>query len=149
MNKWLKILVIFLLVDVAVVGGYFGLKALKSDGETGLDPREEYEWVMVDDYTLPSNSLMEFIKVDGVEMDILPIEVRNYGKNAALLKKFRGSKFVGPKVSVVEMSFQGLEDWALVDLRTKNEEGQEIGRTVLYVLFEGRWRIGDSGRMVE
>ncbi len=149
MNKWLKILVIFLFIDVAVVGAYFGLKALKSGSGSGTDAREDFEWVVVDDYYVPTGSLMEFIKIDGVEKGLLPMEVRNYGRNASLLKQFRGSKFVGPKVSVVEMSYQGLEDWALVELKTKNAEGQEIGRTVLYILFEGKWMIGDSGRLVQ
>ena len=149
MNKWLKILLVFLLVDVALVAGYFGLRALKSGPESATDPEEAYEWVIVDDYYLPTSDLMEFIKVDGVEKGILPMEVRNYGQDAAVLKMFRGAKFVGPKVSVVEMSYQGLEDWALVDLKTKNAAGEELDRTVLYILFGGKWMIGDTGRLVQ
>ena len=63
--------------------------------------------------------------------------------------KFRGAKFVGAKVSVIEMSYQGLEDWALVDLKTKSEQDQDIQRTVLYVLLANEWMIGDRGRLVK
>ncbi len=149
MSKMAKILVISIFIGVAVIGVYFGLKALRFGSDSGLDAREAADWVVVDDYYMPVSGLMEFIKIDGVAKGMLPVEVRNHGRNADLLRKFRGSKFVGPKVSVVELTYQGLEDWALVDLRTTNAEGQEIGRTVLYILYEGQWMIGDTGRIVE
>ena len=147
MNKAVKFLIIFLVIDVVAIGAYFGFKALKS--KPSSDITGDYDWIVIDDYYLPANNLMEFIKADAVEKGLLPLEVRSYGKNAGLLKKFRGSKFVGAKVSVVEMTYQGLEDWALVDLKAKNEQGQDIQRTVLYVLLANEWMIGDSGRLVK
>ena len=149
MNKFLKILVIFLAIDIVVIGAYFGLKSLRSGSGPGLDPAEEFEWVVIDEYYQPPTSLMEFIKGDAVKNGLLPIEIRNYGQDAGMLKKFRGSKFVGPKVTIVEMSYKGLEDWALADFKTKNEQGQELNRAVLYILLEGKWIVGDSGRFVK
>lgn len=147
MNKIVKIVVIFLVIDIVVIGAYFGWRALRP--KPAQDLAEVYEWAAVDEYTMPSSNLMEYIKSDASEKGILPVEVRNYGRNAALLKKFRGAKFVGPKVSVVEMTYKGLADWALVDLRTKNDQDQDIQRTVLYILFDEKWMIGDTGRLVD
>jgi predicted nucleotidyltransferase len=47
------------------------------------------------------------------------------------------------------MAFPDLEDWMLIDIKYKNEKDQEILRTVLYVLIEGNWRVGDSGTLLK
>ncbi|MCK7483473.1 MAG: hypothetical protein M0C28_45400 [Candidatus Moduliflexus flocculans] len=55
----------------------------------------------------------------------------------------------GPSRSVLEMTFQGVEDWAIVEVWFKGEEGREIRRTILYVLTGNAWKAGDSGRLAD
>ncbi len=147
MSKPLRILLIFLAFDAVAVGVYFGIKALGSGG--GGDPTKGYEWVALDAYYRPATELEEFVKTSSEEMDLLPLQFRNYGRDPAVLKKFRGAKLVGGGKSVLEMTFRGLEDWAVVDIWIKGEEGREIRRTILYVLTENAWKVGDSGRLAE
>jgi hypothetical protein len=147
MSKAVRILVIFLAFDAVVLGAYFGIKALGSG--RAADPTKGYAWVTMDATYQPATELEQFIKTDAEEKGILPFQFRNYGRNAAVLKKFRGSKLVGAGVSVLEMTFKDLEDWAVVDLWIKGEGDREIHRTVLYVLSQGAWKAGDSGRLVD
>ena len=147
MSKPLRVLLIFLAFDAVVVGLYFGIKALGSGGAG--DPTEGVEWVTLDAYYQPATELDEFVKTSYEEMGLLPLQFRNYGSNAAVLRKFRGAKMVGAGKSVLEMTFPGLEDWAVVDIWIKGEEGREIRRTVLYVLTDNAWKVGDSGRLAE
>lgn len=147
MSKPVRILVIFLLVDVVALGVYFLVKGSKSG--SGDDPTKSYDWVTMDAYAQPATELEQFIKTDYEEKGLLPIQYRNYGRNAAVLKKFRGSKLVGASVSVLEMTFKDQEDWALVDLWIRGEDNRDIRRTVLYVLSGNAWKVGDSGRLVE
>lgn len=147
MSKLARILVIFLLVDILGLGVYFLVKSSRS--RSGDDPTKEYEWVTMDAYAQPATELEQFIKTDYDEKGLLPIQYRNYGRNAAILKKFRGSKLVGASVSVLEMSFRGLEDWAVVDIWIRGEDNRDIHRTVLYILNENEWKVADSGRLVD
>jgi len=146
-SKGLRILIYFLVFDVVVVGLYFGVRALGSGG--GADPTEGVEWATMDAYSQPATELEEFIKTDYEEKGLLPLQFRNFGRSAAVLKKFRGSKLAGGGVSVLEMTFKGLEDWAIVEVWFKGEEGREIRRTVLYILTENAWKAGDSGRLAD
>jgi hypothetical protein len=86
---------------------------------------------------------------DYEEKGLLPFQLRNYGRNAAVLKKFLGSKLVGAGVPVLEMTFKGLEDWAVVDIWIKGEDNRDIRRSVLYILHENAWKVVDSGRLVD
>jgi len=147
MSKALRILIIFLVVDAVALGVYFGIKALGSG--RGEDPTKGYDWVTVDAYSQPATELEQFIKTDYEEKGLLPLQLRNYGRNAAILKKFRGSKLVGAGVSVMEMTFKGLEDWAVVDVWIKGEDDREIRRTILYILTANEWKVGDSGRLAD
>ncbi len=147
MSKGLRILVIFFAFDAVVVGLYFGVKALGSG--RAADPTAGIDWATMDAHYQPSTELEEFIKTDYEEKGLLPFQFRNFGRSAAVLKKFRGSKLVGAGVSVLEMTFKGLEDWAIVEIWIKGEEGREIRRTVLYVLTASAWKAGDSGRLVD
>ncbi len=103
----------------------------------------------MDDYYQPATELEQFVKADSEEKGLLPLQFRNYGSNAAILKKFRGAKLVGAGVSVLEMTFKDLEDWAVVEIWIKAEDGRDIRRTILYVLFGGAWKVGDSGKLVD
>jgi hypothetical protein len=147
MSKPIRILIIFLLIDAAVVGVYFGVKAMKS--RSVQETIQGYEWTTLDAYYQPATELEQFIKTDYEGKGILPIQFRNYGRSAEILKKFRGSKLVGAGVSVLEMTFKGLEDWAVVDIWIKGEDNRDIRRTVFYVLLENTWKVGDSGRLVD
>jgi len=147
MSKPVRILVIFLLVDVVALGVYLLVKGGKSG--SGDDPTKGTAWATMDANAQPATELEQFIKTDYEEKGLLPIQYKNYGRNAAVLKKFRGAKLVGASVSVLEMTFRDQEDWALVDLWIRGEDNRDIRRTVLYVLSGNAWKVGDSGRIVE
>lgn len=147
MSKPLRMLLIFLLIDAVAVGVYFLVKG--SGSGSGADPTKDFAWTTMDAYYQPVTELEESIKTDYEEKGLLPFQFRNYGRNAAVLKKFRGSKLVGAGVSVLEMTFKGLEDWAIVDVWIKGENNREIRRTVLYILHENAWKVADSGRLVD
>ena len=147
MSKGLRALVYFLVFDAVVAGLYFGIRALGSG--RAADPTAGVAWTPLDENTRPATELEQLIKTDYGEKGLLPLQFRNFGRSAAVLKRFRGAKLVGASVSVLEMQFKGLEDWALVDLWIKGEEGREIRRTVLYVLAGNAWKVGDSGRLAE
>ncbi|MCX6570551.1 MAG: hypothetical protein NT006_03910 [Candidatus Aminicenantes bacterium] len=147
MSKLLRLLFIFLLIDAVAVGVYFLAKG--SGSGPGADPTKDFVWTTMDAYYQPATELEQSIKTDYEEKGLLPFQFRNYGRNAAVLKKFRGSKLVGAGVPVLEMTFKGLEDWAVVDIWIKGENNREIRRTVLYVLRENVWNVADSGRLVE
>jgi hypothetical protein len=147
MSKPIRILVIFLLVDVLVVAVYFLARGSRS--RSAQDLAKGLDWVTMDAYYQPASELEGFIKTSSDESGNLPLQFRNYGSSAAALKKFRGGKLAGAGRSVLEMAFQGLEDWAIVDLWIKGEEGREIRRTVLYVLTDNAWKVGDSGRLAD
>lgn len=145
MSKALRILVIFLVVDAVAIGLYFGIKALGTGG--GGDPTEGTDWFTMDASYQPASEIEEIVKKSYEEMDLLPLQVRNFGSNTAVLKKFRGAKLVGASESVLEMTFKGVEDWAIVEIWFKGEEGREIRRTILYILSGNEWKVGDSGRL--
>jgi hypothetical protein len=147
MSKLARILLIFLAVDILVVAVYFLVKGARSG--KGGDPTKGYAWVTMDAYYQPVSELEEFIKTSYGEQGFLPLQFRNYGQSSAVLRKFRGAKLVGAGKSVLEMTFQGLEDWAIVDIWIKGEEGREIRRSVLYVLTDNAWKVGDSGRLAD
>lgn len=147
MSKPLRILIIFLAVDALAIGAYLGIKALGKGG--GGDPAQAYDWVTMDAYYQPATELEQIVKDDYAERELLPLQFRNFGRDQAVLRKFRGSKLVGAGVPVLEMTFKGLEDWAVVDLRIKSGEDREIRRAVLYVLTANAWKVGDSGRLTD
>ncbi len=144
MNKTAKIIGIFLVVDLVILGAYFGIKSAMNPGKA---PMDAYEWKTVDENYQPADYVEQFIKDDAAAKGIFPVEIRNYGKNADVLKRFVGKNFARSSVSSVDMAFPGLDDWTLVDIRYKNEKQQEIARTVLYVSIKNQWRVGDSGTL--
>ena len=116
----------------------------------GKGPRaDDYEWTTIDEAYTPKNYIEEFIKYDSEHKGLFPVNIRNYGKDASVLRRFRGSNFARPNEAALKMAFPGLEDWMLIDLKYKNEKEQEVQRTVLYVLTEGSWRVGDSGSLLK
>lgn len=147
MSKPLRILLIFLAFDAVAVGVYFGIKALGSG--RAEDPTKGYEWVTLNDSFVPTTELEEYVKTSYEEMGLLPLQFRNYGTDTSVLKKFRGAKLVGASKSVLEITFPNLEDWAVVDVWIKGEDGREIRRTILYVLADNAWKVGDSGRLID
>ena len=147
MNKALKIVVIFFVIDAAAVAVYFGIRALS--GGRGSSPQDAYAWITVDESYQPRNSVEKFVKADAVQKGLLPVYLKNYGRNADVLKKFRGTKFAGANEAVLEMAYRGLRDWMLIDLKYKNEKARDIQRTMLYIQIGGQWTVADSGRLVK
>lgn len=147
MNKILRILILVAVLAAVIVAAWLALRMLS--GGSKDEPADSYEWLTVDEYFVPQNSIEEFIKADAERKGLFPISLRSYGRNSLILKKFRGSRFVGANESVLQMSFQGLGDWMIVDLKYQNEQERDIQRTILYVEIDGQWQVGDSGRLME
>lgn len=145
MSKTAKILVIFLAVDALVVVAYFGIRALGGGG--GRAPQDAYEWVTVDEAYQPQDAVEVFIKEDALAKGGLPLQMKNYGRNEAILRRFKGTAFALAKPAVLEFTYQGLEDWKLVDLWYTADETREVKRTILYVMIKGAWKVADSGRL--
>ena len=110
-------------------------------------PVDGYEWVTIDEDYEPRDIIEEFIKTDTLRQGIAPVEIRNYGRNAGVLKAFRGARFAGPNPTVLSMTWPGLDDWMLVDIKHPHKTGREIERTVLYIMVRGQWTVGDSGKL--
>ena len=147
MNKIVKIVVIFLIIDIVIIAGYFAYKNVILKPSKQIS--EEYEWITVDEYFTPRNFVEEFIKNDSAEKGLFPVQIKNYGKNPSILKRFRGTQFAQPTQAQLNMMYRGLEDWMLVDLKFKSKEDKEIVRTILYIQLDGNWRVGDSGKLME
>ncbi len=145
MNKTVKIIVIFLLVDVLAVGGYFLFKAIRG-GKSGT---AEVPWITIDEAFQPSNAVEEFIQTDARNRGALPVYIKAYGHDAKVLKKFRGRQFAQPTENVLALFFKGMDDWMIVDIKFKTENEREIVRTMLYVFVDKQWRVGDSGTLVD
>lgn len=109
----------------------------------------EYEWITIDQDYAPSNFIEEFIKNDSENRGLLPVYIKNYDQDKEVLRRFRGTLLAKPNEAALKMTFPGLEDWLLLDLRYENEKKQEVLRTILYVQTEGKWKVGDSGRLLE
>jgi hypothetical protein len=145
MNKTVKWLLIFLAFDAVVIGGYLGLKALRSGR---AEPADAYSWVIVDESYVPKNDVEAFIKTDAENRGALPVQIRNYGSDPGVLGRFLGKKYAKPSPRTLEMLNQGLDDWMIVDIRYKTESEREITRTMLYLFVKGAWVVGDSGDLV-
>ena len=147
MSKTLRFLIIFLIFDAVVIGGYVLIKALGSG--QAKDTTAGVAWVTIDEAYQPATELEQFVKTDAEANGLLPLQFRSFGRSAAVLKRFRGAKLVGANASVLEMQFKGLEDWSIGELWIKTEDGREIRRTVLYVLTSNAWKVGDSGHLAD
>jgi hypothetical protein len=110
---------------------------------------DDYQWTTIDENYAPKNYVEEFIKNDSEQKGLFPVEIRNYGKDVSILRRFRGTNFAKPNEAALNMAFPGLEDWMLIDIKYKNEKDKEVLRTVLYVQVEGAWRVGDSGGLLK
>jgi hypothetical protein len=143
MNRVVKILIIFLVVDAILVAGYLGYKVLTADKPDMT--ADSYEWVTVDEYYQPRDYIEGFIRDDAEQRGILPVQIRNYGKDKKVLKKFRGKNFAGPGEAQLRLKYRGLEDWKLVEIKFTGEREQEVLRAVLYVYEDGEWKVGDNG----
>lgn len=131
----------YLVLGLIIVGCFSGCQRT---------PRsEEYQWVTIDENYVPQNFVEEFIKADSQEKNLFPVYIKNYDQDKEVLHQFRGSSLAKPNEAALKMTFPGLEDWMLVGLKYENEKGQEVLRTILYVQVEGKWKVGDSGRLLE
>jgi hypothetical protein len=146
MSKTARIIFVFLLFDMIVVGGYFGYKALtRNTGNTS----DDYPWVTIDQNYAPQDAIEEFIKNDSSVRNLLPVYIKNYGHDASILRRFKGTRFAKPNPGLLDMFFKGLRDWILVDLKYKNEKKQDVQRTILYVNVDGTWKVGDNGSLLK
>jgi hypothetical protein len=147
MNKTVKWLLIFLAFDLVVVVAYFGVTSLGKGA--GTSPQDEFSWITVDEAYVPHNAVEQFVKDDAAQKGLLPILIKDYGKSAAVLKRFKGTRFAGANTTVLEMSFPGLDDWMIIDIKYQNENERQVARTILYVEINGQWQVGDSGSLMK
>jgi DNA-binding GntR family transcriptional regulator len=138
----MRTLGLFLLVLGLILGGGW------VSCSRGTRP-EDFEWTTIDENYTPKNYVEEYIKNDAEQKGIFPVYLRNYGKDQAILKRFRGTNFARPTEAALNIAFRGLEDWMLVTIKYQNNKKQEISRTVLYVEIGGVWRNGDSGSLLK
>lgn len=131
--------IVFLLILLSL--GFIGCRK----GTSSLN----YEWVTIDENYVPQNYIESFIKNDSESQGLLPVYIKNYDQNQNVLHQFRGTLLAKPNQAALRMTFPGLEEWMLVDLKYENEKMQEVLRTVLYVKTDGVWKVGDSGRLLE
>ncbi len=110
---------------------------------------EDFEWTMIDERYTPANVVEEFIKSDAEQKGIFPVYIRKYGQDPDILKRFRGTNFARPTEAALNLAFRGLQDWLLIDLKYKTENGKDVQRTMLYVEIGGSWRVGDSGTLLK
>jgi hypothetical protein len=143
MNKFARYLILFLLFDGVVIGGYLLLK-----GKSG-SAADAYSWTTIDESYAPKNAVEEFIKTDAANRGVWPVNIKNYGRDAKILKKFKGRQFAEPTENILGMFFKGLDDWMLVDIKIKGDNEREAVRTVLYVFANAQWKVGDSGTLLK
>ena len=146
MSKTVKIIVYFLVFDVIVLGFYFGIKSFTQS--SGKSPLDDYEWKTIDAYYEATDFVEQFIKDDAAQKNIFPVEIRNFRQNADVLKMFVGKNFARSSPSNLDLVFPGLDDWALIQIKYKNEKQQVVDRVVLYVSIKNQWRVGDSGTLM-
>ena len=152
MNKYMKYLLIFILIDAILIGGYFLFIKGPSSGisdSPGVDSKNEYEWIVIDEYYSPQNFVEGFIKSDAEAKGLFPISIRNYGKDKKALKRFQGKNFARPTEAQLAMMYKDLEEWQLIEMKYKDKREREILRTNLYVLIKEEWRLGDTGTLIK
>ncbi len=147
MSKALKIIIIIIIIDLVVLGGYFGFKLLSS--KKSQSDTNEYEWVRVDEYYSPKDYIEEYILKDSQAKELLPVFIKNYGRDKKVLNRFRGKNFVSPSEAQMKFQYRSLEDWQLIDLKYTDENEREIKRTILYVQENGSWKVGDFGVLTQ
>ena len=145
MSKVTKIILIFIIFDLVAIGGYLGYKTLSGSGSGDFD----YEWIQIDVYYTPLDDIEAFIKQDAEERDVLPVMVKNYGKDTTVLRKFRGKHFAGPTETQIKLKYRDLETWHLVELKYTADSGREAQRAILYVYEHQQWKVGDSGTIAQ
>jgi hypothetical protein len=145
MNKAVKIILIFLVIDAVAVGGYFLYQAVTQDKPASEE--EQYPWVEINADYYPKDYIEEFIKNDSASKNLLPVYIKNYNQDKKMLRKFVGSQFARPTEAQLRMMYPGMEDWQLVDLKYTTEGGREIVQTILYIYIDGNWRVGDRGKL--
>jgi len=155
-----------LAVSALAIGGTFACKGKGGDVS-------QYQWVTIDEKYAPKNAVEEFIKNDAEVRDSFPIQIKSYGNDPKILKRFKGSRFAQANKNVLGMFFKGMEDWMIVDLKWKvksarkleqpveQQEEQKIEqkeepkkeleakRTMLYIFAGGKWTVADSGTLLE
>ena len=145
--KKIKCISLVSLICTALILSVFACKKNPSDAVNA--DSSAYEWVTIDEFYVPEDYVEEFIKNDTAERGRLPFQIKNYGNNTTVLRKFKGRNFAGPTEAQIKMMYNGLGEWKLVDLKYKNKENKDIQRTILYVYVNGDWMVGDGGELMK
>ena len=147
MNKVMKIIVVIIIVDLVVFGGYFAYELLFTGSSD--ETQNTFEWITIDEDYIPGDVIEEYIQNESAAQGVLPISIKNYGKNKNILKKFKGTKLAGPNEFNLKMTFPEMEDWKLIELKYDDNQDREIHRTILYIYQNGGWLVGDSGSLMD
>jgi len=143
----MKIIVIIIIVDLIVFGGYLSYKLFFSGNSE--ETEELIDWVMIDENYSPKDYIEEYIKNDSAAQGLLPVYIKNYGDNKKVLKKFKGAKLAGPNEFNMKMVFPDMEEWKLLELKYTDNKDREIQRTILYIYQNGEWTVGDIGDIIK
>lgn len=146
MNKVMKIIVVIIIVDLVVFGGYFAYKLFFNRDSKGT--KEIFEWATIDENYYPQDVIEEYIKNESSAQGLLPVSIRNYGRNKDKLKQFKGTKLAGPNEFNIKMVYPDMEDWKLIELKYKDSQDREIHRAILYIYTRGKWIVGDTGSLM-
>jgi len=136
--------------DVFRGGTYTGITCEEVPKEEEVLKEEEVpkEWVKIDGNYKPKNGVEKLIKNDLSLSGSLPAYIINYGSNTEILRYFQGKNFgYGSMESSIKKRYRDLKDWMLVDLKYKNEKGIEVHHVILYIMSNGKWRVGDFGNL--
>jgi hypothetical protein len=145
MNKIVKFLIIFLIFDAIVVGGYLLYRSQSGQARAAA----AVVWMTIDANYPPADAVEAYIKQDAVAKGLLPVYIRNFGRNRKVLGRFKGTNYAQAREGVLSAMNPGLEDWKLIEIKYKNENGREVQRAVLYVETKGAWKVADSGMLME
>ncbi len=142
MSRILRTLLLSVFSVALIVGAYYLIRSMRGGGAA-----EEIAWTVVDESYVPKDAVEEFIKTDAERQGALPVQIRNYGRDPKVLKRFQGKQFPLPTESLLAMFFKGMDDWTIVDIKYKTESDREVQRTLLYVLENKQWKVGDTGTL--
>jgi len=146
MGKTAKFVLLFLAFDAVVIGGYFGFRALKGRGGSILDA---YDWVTIDAAYVPKNDVESFLKTDAENIGAFPFHIKNYGSDEKVLRRFKGRQYANATGNLLKMLNKGMTDWMIVAIRYEDENQREVNRTVLYLLVQNQWKVGDAGTIIQ
>lgn len=141
MRKSVKILIIFFVILAIAIGGYLGFHKIFSNKQ---QTSSEYgKWIKIDRNYKPGDGVESVVKQYAQEENIYPFLIRKI-KDPSLFGQFKGFLASGLTEEDIKES-DYYQDWVIVDLKYKDENGKEVYRRALFVqVADGKWGVIDS-----